>query len=211
MVLLTVATIVLTRSATSALLAAISLGVFASARVIERYRLPVLTGLAVASLVAISALLWAGGLLDPLRAVGRDATLTGRAEIWGFVELYVQQHPWRGFGYRAFPLAHLLRIDPRWGLDSYVVGTTHNAYLAIVTEIGIVGLAVYSTWLASFLVQRFPRQASETRLLATMVVPVYLVSGLTESIAGLAPGLYLAGLLIACDPGQRCARRDAGV
>ena len=140
------------------------------------------------------------GAVDPFGAVGRDTTLTGRAEIWGFVDLYVQQRPWLGFGYRAFPLADLLRLDPRWGLDSYVVGSTHNAYLAIITEIGYLGLAVYFAWLLTFLSGRFPWRDRKARLLPAMVLPIYLVSGLTESLAGLSPGFLLAGLLIACHP-----------
>jgi O-antigen ligase len=206
MALLTLATIALTRSASSALLAATALSVCGIKRFVDRTGLRILAWLLVGSLLAVAVLLWANGQLDPFRVVGRDATLTGRAEIWSFVDIYVRQHPWLGFGYRAFPLADLLRIDPRWGLDSYVVGSTHNAYLAIVTETGSLGLAVYSAWLLTFVVGRHPRRDAEARLLAAMVVPVYLVSGLTESIAGLAPDLYLTGLLIACGGGRQAAQ-----
>jgi O-antigen ligase len=214
MALLILVTIALTRSATSVLLAATALAVFGTARIGDRTGLPTLARLLVGSFLAIAGLLWADGLFDPFRALSRDATLTGRAEIWGFVDLCVRQHPWLGFGYRAFPLTDLLRIDPRWGLDSYIVGSTHNAYLAIVTEIGYLGLAVYGAWLLAFLAGRFPRRDAEARLLAAMVVPVYIISGLTESIAGLAPDLYLAGLLIACGPrpaSDQIPRRDLGV
>ncbi len=170
MALVALVSIALTRSATSALLAIVVLLIFAVEAFQHRSGLPILTGLLLAGLVGAAAGLWASGLVDPFQAVGRDATLTGRADIWRFVELYVHRRPWLGFGYRAFPLADLLRLDPRWGLESYVVGSTHNAYLAIVTETGYLGLAVYAAWLIAFVARHFPREDREARLLAAMVL-----------------------------------------
>ena len=116
----------------------------------------------------------------------------------------MKDRPWLGYGYRAFPLADLLRLDPRWGLDSYIVGSTHNAYLAIVTEIGLVGLAAYGAWLVAFVARGFPRAGRADQRRAAMVLGVYLVSGLSESFAGLSPGLYFAALIIA----RASARRN---
>ena len=200
-------TVWLSRSATAVVLSMTAVGLFLAVRLLQRTRHPLLLGiLGLAALAPVAAAALAGGL-DPLAALGRDATLTGRAEIWAFVELYVRQHPWLGYGYRAFPLADLLRLDPRWGLDSYVVGSTHNAYLAIVTEIGLLGLAAYAAWLA-LLIGSFPRHGQAQQLRAAMVLGVYLASGLSESFAGLSPGLYLAALLIAF-PATRQTRASA--
>ncbi|MFO1144191.1 MAG: O-antigen ligase family protein [Amaricoccus sp.] len=204
---LVLATVALTRSATAAVLSATAIGVFATEGFVHRCRLPLLASLVLASAAAALGLLALTGLLHPLAAVGRDPTLTGRSDIWAFVDAYVRERPWLGFGYRAFPLADLLRADPRWGGDSYIVGTTHNAYVAIVSELGYVGLSAYAAWVVALVAGGFLRGDRAGRLCATMVLGVYLVSGLTESFAGLAPGLYLAGLLIAIPPAGGGTRR----
>jgi O-antigen ligase len=191
------ACVALSRSATAAVLCGTAAGLFAIGLTLRATGLPILVGTAALAAVAVLAGLRASGHVDILSLLGRDATLTGRAEIWAFVDLYVQQRPWLGFGYRAFPLSELLRADPRWGLESYVVGSTHNAYLAVVTELGRVGLCAYLAWLTLFVTRAFPAKRAEDRLRATMVLGVYLVSGLSESFAGISPGLYFAALLVA--------------
>jgi exopolysaccharide production protein ExoQ len=206
-------TVALTESATAIVLCATAASLFLTVALFQRIRLPLLLGIFAATTVAAVAAAILAGLVDPFGAVGRDTTLTGRAEIWAFVELYVRERPWLGYGYRAFPLSDLLRVDPRWGLDSYIVGSTHNAYLAIVSEIGLVGLAATASWLLIFVAAHFPRHCQAAQRRAAMVLGVYLVSGLSESFAGLSPGLYVAALLIALhrspawDP--RCAPSHA--
>ena len=187
-----VLTVAITQSATALVLCATATALFLLVGLALRTGLPLFVGILGVGLLAAVAAAFLAGALNPFEALGRDTTLTGRAEIWAFVEIYMRQRPWLGFGYRAFPLADLLRIDPRWGLDSYIVGSTHNAYLAIVTEIGFAGLAVYTAWLVHFATRYFPRHGRADQLRAAMVLGVYLVSGLSESFAGLSPGLYFA-------------------
>ncbi len=197
LLLVLLVTVVLTRSATSLVLCAAVLGIHGVAGAARRTALPVLVGAFAATVAAVSVGLSLLGVLDVFALLGRETSLTGRSQIWQFVALYVDQRPWLGYGYRAFPLSDLLRADPRWGTDSFIIGSTHNAYLAIVTEIGFVGLAAFFVWLGVFVAGCFPRQGPSAQRLAAMVLGVYLVSGLTESLAGLAPGLYFAGLLVA--------------
>lgn len=208
LVCVALATVVLTRSATSFVLCAGMLAAFVLVTLAQRNRLPVMAAALAAFILASAAGLILLGALDPLALIGRDATLTGRSLIWRFVWLYIEQRPWLGYGYRAFPLTDLLRADPRWGTDSFIIGSTHNAYIAIVTEIGFAGLAAYLGWLVAFVLGCFPRRGVADRRLAAMVLGAYLASGLTESIAGLAPGLYFAGLMVAfhCIPGRDAAR-----
>ncbi len=201
-------TVALTQSATAVVLCATAIALFFTVALCQRIRRPILIGFLATGVLAAVAAAALTGIVDPFGALGRDTTLTGRAEIWAFVELYVKQSPWLGYGYRAFPLADLLRIDPRWGLDSYIVGSTHNAYLAIVTEIGFVGLAAYAAWLLAFVARSFPRQGRAEQRRAAMVLGVYLVSGLSESFAGLSPTLYFAALLVAVYRPPVAALRD---
>jgi exopolysaccharide production protein ExoQ len=74
-----------------------------------------------------------------LEMIGKDPTLTGRTDIWGFVILDIFQKPWLGWGYLAF-----------WSLDNpasleiadalgWVVPQAHNGVLEILLNVGFIG------------------------------------------------------------------------
>jgi len=77
---------------------------------------------------------------DIAAVVGRDATLTGRTDIWPIVLDAIWQKPLLGFGYAA---ATMDFIQP---LLVHEVGpdalTAHNGYLDVLLGTGAVGLAV---------------------------------------------------------------------
>jgi len=75
---------------------------------------------------------------DLLSGVGRDASLTGRPQLWRAAFLEVEARPFLGAGYGAF-----------WyeGRGREIVGTwnprqSHHAYLDLLLDLGIVGAAV---------------------------------------------------------------------
>lgn len=76
-----------------------------------------------------------------LEALGRDATLTGRTEIWAVLTGQIAERPLTGYGYGAF-----------WALESgpafwvrqatdWPVPTAHNAWLETALAIGVPGAA----------------------------------------------------------------------
>jgi O-antigen ligase len=82
-------------------------------------------------------------LLSPIRALtGKDATFSGRAQIWQIVKEHIQWRPWLGTGYGAYWLG------PMPGSPSYLFvpimyfypSEAHNGYLDIVNDLGYVGL-----------------------------------------------------------------------
>ena len=85
--------------------------------------------------------------------IGKDASFTGRDVIWAAVLEQVKQRPWLGSGYSAFwlpddfsgPSGEVLRQI------KFVVNNSHNGYLEILNELGIVGV----TLLAGFLSYQF--------------------------------------------------------
>ena len=90
-------------------------------------------------------------------AIGRDATLTGRTEIWQYVWDMIQQRPWLGYGYKGFwhyldgPSAYVnLAFGPYGGGGG--VPHSHNGFLEILLAAGILGLSVF---LIGFIVNIF--------------------------------------------------------
>ncbi|NET58565.1 MAG: O-antigen ligase family protein [Symploca sp. SIO2E6] len=78
-----------------------------------------------------------------LGSLGRDATLTGRTEVWDAVIEKILERPWLGHGYKAF-------WQPGGGQDYvwYVFRITftqsHNGYLDLTVELGIIGLLLFA-------------------------------------------------------------------
>lgn len=77
-----------------------------------------------------------------LELLGRDATLTGRTDIWIALGDAIAQRPWTGFGYGAFwevddgPV-HWVRQTTAWP-----VPTAHNAWLETALALGLPGTAL---------------------------------------------------------------------
>ncbi len=126
--------LVLTASVTSIMTAAIMLGTYVALMASAYWR-------AVGVLVALGTV-FAAVLLGPsqiaadaLSGVGRDTSLSGRDELWGLIFDQIKQAPFFGHGWGAF-----------WteGKGRELVATwnprqSHNAYMDLVLDLGIVG------------------------------------------------------------------------
>jgi O-antigen ligase len=85
-----------------------------------------------------------GGLL---RLLGRNATLTGRTDIWKAV-LFLDPNPIFGTGYESFWLGN--RLQRVWEIIGYRgVAEAHNGYLETYINMGWAGLAMLMVLLAS--------------------------------------------------------------
>lgn len=80
--------------------------------------------------------------LEALELLGRDATLTGRTDIWVVLADAVSARPWTGYGYSAF-----------WSVDdgpvfwvrqatAWPVPTAHNGWIEIALAVGLPGVAL---------------------------------------------------------------------
>lgn len=88
----------------------------------------------------IAALVLSVAPVAVIEALGRDATLTGRTDIWVVLSEQVETRPWTGFGYGAFwdaPYgpAFWVRQQTQWP-----VPTAHNGWLEIALGIGVPGV-----------------------------------------------------------------------
>lgn len=168
-----VAVVALARSATS--LAAMLLGAGSLALVALIRRGPMTAALLVGAAgfaIAGLAYVWLGHPDWIAQALGRDATFTGRTEIWQAVAPRVEARPWTGYGYGAFwsPQAdHGARIAGELG---YEARNAHNAWLELRLDFGfagpvlIIGLLGYGLFTALI-------QAPRSRL-AFLVAPLLI-------------------------------------
>lgn len=79
--------------------------------------------------------------------VGKDATLTGRTDIWASLLRRVQERPWQGYGYAAFwqdPMgpAWYIRNEIEWEAP-----TAHNGWLDLLVQLGWIGLGLFAVHL----------------------------------------------------------------
>lgn len=84
-------------------------------------------------------------LLSNLEAIstltGRDLTLTGRVPLWEIVWSYIQERPLLGYGFGSFWLAETYGLSVS-ALAGWEVPHSHNGFLDLWLELGVVGLAL---------------------------------------------------------------------
>ncbi len=140
--LLSVALVLLTTSKTALLGLLLGLGVLVAGTWMKRGIRTSLATLWIGAVVAafgISLLLFAPGCVFEL--LGRDASLTGRTDIWLTLMGYIEERPLLGYGYGAF---WAVDSDPgNWVREAlqWDAPTAHNGWLEVAIALGLVGLA----------------------------------------------------------------------
>ncbi len=140
--------------------------------------------------VVLAALLVGGLLLVGsnvvLAALGKDATLTGRTQIWSAVMRRIQERPWLGYGYGAMwtdpsPWTPLAWIIKQAGFRPY---HAHNSWLEQWLGLGVVGLTAWALYFAEVWTRAvIALYRSAGAYLAIPFLLVYSMTTLTESIA----------------------------
>lgn len=86
-----------------------------------------------------------------LSSIGKDATLTGRVDLWPAVLDKIWQRPWLGYGYSGFWGGWDLESAYVWRVTGWTPPNSHNGFLDLWLDLGILGLFVYFLgFLASF-------------------------------------------------------------
>jgi O-antigen ligase len=80
--------------------------------------------------------------VEALAALGRDATLTGRTDIWGVLINEVRTVPWTGYGYMAFWTAENGPVFWVRQATDWDVPTAHNGWIEIALAAGIPGVVL---------------------------------------------------------------------
>ena len=121
-----------------------------------------------------------------LAALGKDATLTGRTQIWAAVMRRIQDRPWLGYGYGAVwddpsPWSPLAWIIKQAGFRP---GHAHNSWLQQWLDLGALGLGAWALYFVETCTRALiALYRSPGAYLAVPFLLVYAMTSLTESIA----------------------------
>ncbi len=130
-------------SATGLAVAAVSLTAYAVLLVAGRGGLPAKALLAVgpAAVLGVASLL-AFFPVILTRVSGKDATLTGRTELWAGVIQAIGDRPWLGYGFQAFWSGADADAIEIWRIIRWNAPNAHNGYLEVLLGLGLAGLMV---------------------------------------------------------------------
>lgn len=82
-------------------------------------------------------------LAEVLEGSGKDATLTGRTDLWATGLSYIAERPLQGLGYRSFWVIGFAPAEELWAMFDVPSGAGfnfHNTYISNAVEIGLIGL-----------------------------------------------------------------------
>lgn len=76
-------------------------------------------------------------------SIGKDATLTGRTDLWPLVIEMIGKQPWLGYGYGGFWQGLNGESAYIWRAAGWTPTHPHNGFLALVLDLGILGLGIF--------------------------------------------------------------------
>ncbi|NJO36350.1 MAG: O-antigen ligase family protein [Rhizobiales bacterium] len=137
--------------------------------------------------LTIFAIVWHAGLLvffsyeSILEFLGRDATLTGRTELWTFTIAEGLKRPLTGFGYDAFWFGDNspgARIALEWGISH-----AHNSWIEVFINLGLPVIVLLAVTLAIGLVRAVVLARYYPDVTPALFVMVTLLPMLTISMS----------------------------
>lgn len=84
---------------------------------------------------------------DVAADLGRDATLTGRTDVWPAVLQAIDRHPVLGYGWNGLWHAGDPTTNEMWRAAGFKMYHAHDGFLEILLELGIVGLVAIGSML----------------------------------------------------------------
>lgn len=121
-----------------------------------------------------------------LELLGKDATLTGRTEIWSGIMQQMSEHPWRGFGYGAVWDDPGFTGPKAWiGHQAHFIpANAHSGWLEIYLALGLGGVILFGLWLVQIWTQSlWAAYTSPGGWLAVPMMTSFTFTMLSESIA----------------------------
>jgi exopolysaccharide production protein ExoQ len=85
--------------------------------------------------------------------LGRDSTLTGRADIWATLPQFISERPWLGYGYGGFWVAASPRVNFIQSAVGWLAPHSHNGWLDLLLDLGIVGVTIVAVQILLILVK----------------------------------------------------------
>jgi len=182
-----VALVILSTSKTALLVLLLSLSAMGFVAVVKSGPLRAVVATWLAVVVVIGGALLISAETDVvLGLLGKDATLTGRTEIWSGIMQQMSEHPWRGFGYGAVWDDPGFTGPKAWiGHQAHFIpANAHSGWLEIYIALGLGGVILFALWLVQIWAQSlWAAYTSPGGWLALPLIASFTVTMLTESIA----------------------------
>jgi O-antigen ligase len=167
-----------------------------------RRSVPYLTGALIAlillySLAMLKVVPGLDILLAPIPMItGKDLTFSHRADIWAAVVKHIELRPWLGSGYSAYwtmgtPTPDMESYAVKSELQGFYPGSSHNGYLQILNDLGVVGLLCLLGYLYVYI-----RQSMRLYRIDRSQGALYLGLFLQQATINLSEPLWLNVLLI---------------
>lgn len=138
---------------------------------------PALTLLIIYLAVVIATLIGLSVVFMPeefFALLGRDATLTGRTDIWVASANVINQRPWLGYGYDVFWATDTPQRDYINEFSRWEVSSAHNGWVETALSIGIPGAVVVGLTIIASLLAAAPRLGRGTE--AYFVAPILMLT-----------------------------------
>lgn len=182
-VLISLRLLLMSSNKTSLMCLAAALGVLAMFRLkTVRERPAVFTSVLVSFVLVLAAANYFFDAQEWLFSqIGREATLTGRTELWRKL-LDMQTRPIFGFGYGSFWIAK--RMDILWDNRHWELPTeAHNGFLGVYLDLGIIGVLLWLPCLLNLYRKaiRNARLNADLGCLQLMVFVAFVLYNVTES------------------------------
>lgn len=104
--------------------------------------MPIIAGIA---MIGSSFLLWFNeNSTVLLGSIGKDATLTGRTEMWPHIIEMIAKQPWLGYGYNGFWHDWDSPGATVWYAAKWTAPNAHNGILDLLLQLGLLGTIVFS-------------------------------------------------------------------
>ncbi|HWZ52855.1 MAG TPA: O-antigen ligase family protein [Granulicella sp.] len=114
----------------------------------------------------------------------KDATLTGRTELWSLIRVAIDHHPWLGYGFDSFWQGlHGDSLNIILGVG-WLVPTAHNGYYDLMLGIGYVGLLCFLPAFFQMLARALRylnNEPSSARYFPIAFIGFWLIYNLNES------------------------------
>jgi O-antigen ligase len=78
-----------------------------------------------------------------LGLIGKDATLTGRGDLWPLVWEKIWQRPWLGYGYSGFWQGWDSEAASIWYAVGWEPPNAHNGFMDLWLDLGLLGVFIY--------------------------------------------------------------------
>ncbi|MBD2197359.1 MULTISPECIES: O-antigen ligase family protein [Calothrix] len=136
--------LILARSSSSMLSFTNLIVIFLGLRILRSPVIAVVPALSAISIICINLYLFVtSNLNNLLGSIGKDATLTGRGDLWPLVWDKIWERPWLGYGFSGFWQGLDGESASVWYASRWTPPNSHNGFLDLWLDLGLIGVVIF--------------------------------------------------------------------